>query len=267
MPSVVGFSLDDAKIRVATDGLTVAIVERTADDPEGRRHRAEPGGRIVRRRQHQSASWSCHAGRRRCRSPMCRTLSPEDAAGAARGSRVPRHRRAAEQRDGSVQRRHRHRSADRREAAARLRDHVAREQRSRAGADPRNREHELRRSRASAHRRRASRCTRSDDFSDTVPVDKVIGTNPAVGTSQARGSTVTISVSKGPELVTVPDLTGNTLEAAQQRLVALGLEVDTVGLPPGPGRPQPVGRRESDGEEGHQGHVDLLSARRSVRRA
>ena len=74
---------------------------------------------------------------------------------------------------------------------------------------------------------------RSDDFSDTVPVDKVIGTNPAVGTSQARGSTVTISVSKGPELVMVPDLTGLTLEVAQQRLVALGLEVDTVGYLPG----------------------------------
>jgi eukaryotic-like serine/threonine-protein kinase len=75
--------------------------------------------------------------------------------------------------------------------------------------------------------------TRSDDFSDTVPVDKVIGTNPAAGTSQARGSTVQISVSKGPELVTVPDLTGRTLEAAQAQLVALGLDVDTVGYLPG----------------------------------
>ena len=35
MPSVVGFSLDDAKIRVATDGLTVTTVERNADDPKG----------------------------------------------------------------------------------------------------------------------------------------------------------------------------------------------------------------------------------------
>ncbi len=42
-----------------------------------------------------------------------------------------------------------------------------------------------------------------------------------------------ISVSKGPELVTVPDLTGSTLEAAQQKLLALGLDVDTVGYLPG----------------------------------
>jgi beta-lactam-binding protein with PASTA domain len=40
-------------------------------------------------------------------------------------------------------------------------------------------------------------------------------------------------VSKGPELVTVPDLRLLTLEAAQQRLVALGLETDTVGYLPG----------------------------------
>ena len=47
------------------------------------------------------------------------------------------------------------------------------------------------------------------------------------------GRRCTISVSKGPELVTVPDLTGNTLEVAQQKLVALGLDVDTVGYLPG----------------------------------
>ena len=74
---------------------------------------------------------------------------------------------------------------------------------------------------------------RSDDFSDTVPADKVIGTDPAVGTSQRAGRRSTISVSKGPELVMVPDLAGLTLEVAQQRLVALGLEVDTVGYLPG----------------------------------
>ena len=75
--------------------------------------------------------------------------------------------------------------------------------------------------------------TRSDEFSDTVPVDMVVGTNPAAGTSQARGSSVQIIVSKGPELVTVPDLKGKTLEAAQAQLVALGLDVDTQSYLPG----------------------------------
>ena len=75
--------------------------------------------------------------------------------------------------------------------------------------------------------------TRGDDFSDTVPVDTVIGTNPASGTSQPRGSTVQITVSKGPELVAVPPLKGLTLEAAQTALVALGLDVTTAGYLPG----------------------------------
>jgi serine/threonine-protein kinase len=75
--------------------------------------------------------------------------------------------------------------------------------------------------------------TRGDDFSDTVPVDKVIGTNPPVGTLAARGSSVQIVVSKGQELITVPDLKTKTLEAAQAQLVALGLDVDTVGYLPG----------------------------------
>ena len=109
--------------------------------------------------------------------------------------------------------------------------------------------------------------TRSDDFSDTVPVDKVIGTNPAAGTSQARGSSVQISVSKGPELVTVPDLKGKTLEAAQAQLVALGLDVDTVGYLPGRLVREPDARREPDGEEGHQGHLDLLTPRAVRERA
>jgi eukaryotic-like serine/threonine-protein kinase len=75
--------------------------------------------------------------------------------------------------------------------------------------------------------------TRSDDFSDTVPVGQAIGTDPAVRTLAQRGSSVRVMVSKGPELVTVPDLTNATLEAAQQQLVALGLGVDTVGYLPG----------------------------------
>ena len=94
----------------------------------------------------------------------------------------------------------------------------------------------------------------SDDFSDTIPVDKVIGTNPAAGTSQARGSSVQISVSKGPELVTVPDLKGNTLEAAQQQLVALGLDVDTVAISRADSSgPDPAANQKV--KKSHQGHL------------
>ena len=75
--------------------------------------------------------------------------------------------------------------------------------------------------------------TRSDAFSDTVPADTATGTNPPGGTLVARGSSVEIVISKGPELVTIPDLKGKSLEAAQAQLVALGLDVDTVGYLPG----------------------------------
>jgi serine/threonine-protein kinase len=75
--------------------------------------------------------------------------------------------------------------------------------------------------------------TRRDDFSSTVDTGKVIGTDPPTNTSAPRGSAVTIVVSKGPELVTVPDVRGKTLEAAVAQLQGLGLVVDTTGYLPG----------------------------------
>ena len=48
-----------------------------------------------------------------------------------------------------------------------------------------------------------------------------------------RGSAVEVVISKGPELVTIPDLKSQTLEAAQAKLVSLGLVADTVGYLPG----------------------------------
>jgi eukaryotic-like serine/threonine-protein kinase len=75
--------------------------------------------------------------------------------------------------------------------------------------------------------------TRRDDFSSTVDKDKVIGTEPAAGTSAPRGSSVTIVVSKGPELVAVPDVRGMSLEAALKKLTDLGLTGDTRGYLPG----------------------------------
>jgi eukaryotic-like serine/threonine-protein kinase len=75
--------------------------------------------------------------------------------------------------------------------------------------------------------------TRRDDFSSTVDTDKVIGTEPAAGTSAPRGSSVTIVVSKGPELVAVPDVRGLSLEAALKKLTDLGLTGDTRGYLPG----------------------------------
>jgi serine/threonine-protein kinase len=70
---------------------------------------------------------------------------------------------------------------------------------------------------------------RADAFSDSVPAGQVIGTEPGGGAEVARGSTVTVSVSKGPDLVTVPSLRGVTIEVAAGQLESLGLEVFLEG--------------------------------------
>ena len=68
--------------------------------------------------------------------------------------------------------------------------------------------------------------TRTDQFSDTVPDGTVIGTNPGSGGKAQANSSVAILVSKGPDLVAVPSLVGDTLDSAQAKLDALGLSSD-----------------------------------------
>jgi serine/threonine-protein kinase len=74
---------------------------------------------------------------------------------------------------------------------------------------------------------------RADDFNPTVASGKVIGTDPAAGQEASRGAQVTIHVSKGPELVKVPSLVGQTLDAATQLLQAQAFQVDTQSYLPG----------------------------------
>jgi len=75
--------------------------------------------------------------------------------------------------------------------------------------------------------------TRTDEFSDTVPAGVVIRHDPVPGTAAPRDSTVTVVVSKGPDLVTVADFRGDTVEDAVAALEADGLQVDVVGYRPG----------------------------------
>ena len=63
------------------------------------------------------------------------------------------------------------------------------------------------------------------EFSDTVPLYHVIRQDKAPGTSVPRGTFVTLTTSKGPREVNVPDVRGDSIERATQRLKALGLEV------------------------------------------
>ncbi|MEN9593952.1 MAG: hypothetical protein RLY23_435, partial [Actinomycetota bacterium] len=64
---------------------------------------------------------------------------------------------------------------------------------------------------------------RGEAFSDTVVAGTVIDTDPAGGGKAQPGSTVKIIVSKGPDVVTVPNVRGLTLDAASAQLQAAGL--------------------------------------------
>jgi beta-lactam-binding protein with PASTA domain/predicted Ser/Thr protein kinase len=61
-------------------------------------------------------------------------------------------------------------------------------------------------------------------FSPSVPKGSVISQSPSSGTLY-RGDTVTLVVSKGPEMVKVPDVQGKQLEVATAALEAAGLKV------------------------------------------
>jgi serine/threonine-protein kinase len=91
---------------------------------------------------------------------------------------------------------------------------------------------------------------RVDVFSDTVPVGQVVSTSPGAGAKAARDSKVTVNVSKGPELIPVPDVRGKNVIDATNILSAAGFQVSGVQGPanrpvtntsPAPGTPKPRG--------------------------
>ena len=80
-------------------------------------------------------------------------------------------------------------------------------------------------------------------FSDQVVKGIVISQTPDHGTAD-RGSTVTLTVSKGPDVVVVPDVTGMSENDARAELEGLGLIVKVSRFPHGHGRvvsPDPQG--------------------------
>ncbi|MFF9121983.1 Stk1 family PASTA domain-containing Ser/Thr kinase [Streptomyces sp. NPDC014889] len=64
----------------------------------------------------------------------------------------------------------------------------------------------------------------SREFSDDVPRDVVIGTDPGAGTDRHAGSAIALTVSKG-RAVDVPDVTGEDLNEARSDLQDAGLKV------------------------------------------
>ncbi|MGO4256330.1 Stk1 family PASTA domain-containing Ser/Thr kinase [Marmoricola sp. RAF53] len=94
--------------------------------------------------------------------------------------------------------------------------------------------------------------SRQTQFSDTVPKGRVISQSPNSGTG-FKGDTITLVVSQGPELVTIPRLRGSRTNDAKKELEALGFQVKVehsvlfvgaqyvVGVTPGEGQAVPKG--------------------------
>ena len=71
----------------------------------------------------------------------------------------------------------------------------------------------------------------SEEYSDTVDEGDVISMDPPAGTTVHRGDTVTLVVSKGPELIEVPSVRGSGVDAAREKLEGLGFRVETHDAP------------------------------------
>jgi serine/threonine-protein kinase len=76
------------------------------------------------------------------------------------------------------------------------------------------------------------RVRRERVFDDNVPDGRAVGTDPGSGSTVPWGSTVVLRVSKGPDLVEVPQVVGLSKREAEQRLAAAGLRARYV-LPVG----------------------------------
>jgi serine/threonine-protein kinase len=67
--------------------------------------------------------------------------------------------------------------------------------------------------------------TSRNDPSDTVPVGRVIGTDPPPGTPVPRGGNVTVLVSSGPDLIEIPNVVGQLEAPAIAALTGAGFNV------------------------------------------
>lgn len=65
-------------------------------------------------------------------------------------------------------------------------------------------------------------------FDPQVPKGRIVSQDPEGGSTVRKGSTVQVVVSKGPEMVVVPDVSGMTLEDATTTLENAGLTVGNV---------------------------------------
>ena len=72
------------------------------------------------------------------------------------------------------------------------------------------------------------KAVQSQGFSDTIPVGQVITTTPLSGQPAPRGSNVTVVVSKGPQLIPIPNVVGMTGIDTINALKAAGFVIGSV---------------------------------------
>ena len=98
-----------------------------------------------------------------------------------------------------------------------------------------------------------------EEFSDTVKAGLVIELRPAEGAAAPRDSEVEVVVSKGPDLVKVPEVKGKDLDGAVAALEAAGLEAGNVY---GPANGKPSSTDPSAGSKVKRGtKVDIYLKR------
>ncbi len=71
------------------------------------------------------------------------------------------------------------------------------------------------------------RVDREEAFSDEFPAGQVMATDPVRGTVLKKGDSIMLTVSKGPEKITVPSFMGMTYTKAKEEAEKLGLKVGT----------------------------------------
>ncbi|HEV7148747.1 MAG TPA: PASTA domain-containing protein, partial [Pedococcus sp.] len=81
---------------------------------------------------------------------------------------------------------------------------------------------------ASAEIRAAGLAPQTHNVASSKAVGTVVDQSPPGGEQVARGSTVTLSVSSGPDTVTLPDLKGYSQDEAKTLLTSLGLKLGTT---------------------------------------
>lgn len=99
------------------------------------------------------------------------------------------------------------------------------------------------------------------EYSDTVPRGTVIDTDPKPGARIRDNDAVTLVISRGPEIVKVPDLRGVPLGTARERLKAAGLEPGMVSrdFSDGVDRGSVIATAPGAGTERHAGSAIALT--------